>query len=208
VPAAHPRPEEVPAAPASDEDEPADDDTAGGAADSPAAEHSAATTHGPATRRRDARPSMLSRLSLAPQHQTFSGDREDDSLQLHEGVSTDTREITIVPSPLRPVGKTGPAGKAGPVEQTDTDNPAAQDKPAERPVERPASASAAGNPGLDELLGRGVPRRRLDAGRPATDHGASSRQNQDREEPERQPARPKRSSVPSWDEIVFGTRGD
>ena len=208
VPAAHPRPEEVSTAPASDEDEPADDDTAGGATDSPAAEHGAATTHGPATRRRDARPSMMSRLSLAPQHQTFPGDREDDSLELHEGVSTDTREITIVPSPLRPVGKTGPAGKAGPIEQADIDNPAAQDKPAERPVERPASASAAGNPGLDELLGRGVPRRRLDAGRPATDHGASSRQNQDREEPERQPARPKRSSVPSWDEIVFGTRGD
>ncbi|MCC2659350.1 MAG: hypothetical protein K0R37_124 [Arthrobacter sp.] len=208
VPAAHPRPEEVSAAPAPDEDEPADDDTAGDAADSPAAEHDDAPTHGPATRRRDARPSMVSRLSLAPQHQTFSGDREDDSLQLHEGVSTDTREITIVPSPLRPVGKTGPAAKAGPVEQADIDNPAAQDKPAERPVERPGSASAAGNPGLDELLGRGVPRRRLDAGRPATDHGASSRQNQDREEPERQPARPKRSSVPSWDEIVFGTRGD
>lgn len=215
VPAAHPRPEEVSAAPAPDEDEPADDDTAGDAAHSPAAEHDAATTHGPAThgaatlgpvtRRRDARPSMVSRLSLAPQHQTFSGDREDDSLQLHEGVSTDTREITIVPSPLRPVGKTGPVG---PVEKADTDNPAAQEKPAERPVERPASASAAGNPGLDELLGRGVPRRRVDAGRPATDHGASSRQNQDREEPERQPARPKRSSVPSWDEIVFGTRGD
>lgn len=206
VPAAHPRPEEVSTAPASDEDEPADDDTAGGATDSPAAEHGAATTHGPATRRRDARPSMMSRLSLAPQHQTFPGDREDDSLELHEGVSTDTREITIVPSPLRPVGSAGPAGNA------DRENPAAQDKPAERPtdrpVERPASASAAGNPGLDELLGRGVPRRRLDAGRPATDHGASPRQNQDREEPERQPARPKRSSVPSWDEIVFGTRGD
>ena len=28
------------------------------------------------------------------------------------------------------------------------------------------------------------------------------------EQPERQPAKPKRSSVPSWDEIVFGTRND
>jgi hypothetical protein len=26
--------------------------------------------------------------------------------------------------------------------------------------------------------------------------------------PERQPGRPKRSSVPSWDEIVFGTRSE
>jgi Protein of unknown function (DUF3071) len=213
VPAAHPRPEEVAAVPAPHEDEPADDEAAGDGTDSPAAEHAAAT-HGPAARRRDARPSMVSRLSLAPQHQTFSGGPEDDSLQLHEGVSTDTREITIVPSPLRPVGNAGPAGGAAsaPAGGAGTDTAGVQDKPGarptDRPVERPAGASAAGNPGLDELLGRGAPRRRLDAGRAAADQGASARQNQDREEPERQPARPKRSSVPSWDEIVFGTRGD
>ena len=223
VPAAHPRPEEIAAAPAPDEDEPAHDDAAGDGTDSPAAEHAAATD-GPATRRRDARPSIVSRLSLAPQHHRFPGGPEDDSLQLHEGVSTDTREITIVPSPLRPVGNTGPAGSTGPagtagavggadIEHTDPqDKPGARpaDRPPvdRRPVERPAGASAAGNPGLDELLGRGAPRRRLEAGRAASDQGAPGRQNQDREEPERQPARPKRSSVPSWDEIVFGTRGD
>jgi hypothetical protein len=190
VPAAHPRPEEVAAGPAPDEDDAVEDAAAAEPQESPAAEH------GPVTRRRDTRPSMLSRLSLAPQHQTISGEPEDDSLQLHEGVSTDTREITIVPSPLRPVGNAG------------TESPAVNGSPAERP----AGGTAPANAGLDELLGRGAPRRRLDAGRAATDHGTSPRQDrdrdQDRDEPERQPSRPKRSSVPSWDEIVFGTRGD
>ena len=42
---------------------------------------------------------MLSRLSLAPRH----SEDDDDRLKLHDGVSTETREITIVASPLRPV---------------------------------------------------------------------------------------------------------
>ena len=66
VPAAHPRPSEVPAASDTDAepertgtDEPAEAEPP----DSPAAEF------GQPGRRRDGRPSMLSRLSLAPQHQ-------------------------------------------------------------------------------------------------------------------------------------------
>jgi hypothetical protein len=47
----------------------------------------------------------------------------------------------------------------------------------------------------------------MDGARPQPGQGAS-RADQERDEPERQPSRPKRSSVPSWDEIVFGTRGD
>lgn len=203
VPAAHPRPAEVAAASEADTEEPEEDPAETEAPDSPAAEFS------PLMRRREGRPSMLSRLSLAPQHEESA----DDSLKLHDGVSTDTREITIVPSPLRPVGNAGREGTAG---------PAASDKPVNRPAEV-SDRPAVGNAGLDELLGRGSPRRRLDAGRAATDPGASPRQDParqdqarqdqahqapDRDEPERQPARPKRSSVPSWDEIVFGTRGD
>jgi hypothetical protein len=218
VPAAHPRPAEIPAASEPDPDEPGDASEAE-EPDSPAAEL------GPATRRRDGRPSMMSRLSLAPRPQ----EPQQDSLTLHEGVSTDTREITIVPSPLRPVGNAGqetPAASAVPARPEEPAvppalpagvpaqpaGPPAADKPAGRPAEGPARP-AAGNPGLDELLGRGTPRRRLDtgrleAGRAAADQGPSARQEQDRDEPERQPSRPKRSSVPSWDEIVFGTRGD
>jgi hypothetical protein len=188
VPAAHPRPAEVPHRSGADAEEPEPEAAETESSDSPAAQF------GPLSRRRDGRPSMLSRLSLAPQHQ----DSDEDSLKLHDGVSTDTREITIVPSPLRPAGT---AGKEGPAA------PAATDKPVNPPSDSP-DRPAAGNVGLDELLGRGTPRRRLDTGRSATDQGSTARPDQDRDEPERQPSRPKRSSVPSWDEIVFGTRGD
>ncbi|MCX6499807.1 MAG: septation protein SepH [Arthrobacter sp.] len=141
------------------------------------------------SRRRDARPSMMARLSLAPRHQESN---DDDVLKLHDGVSTETREITIAASQLRPV-RTGPTS----------------------------------SPGLDELLGGGPSRRQADS-RPdrsntdpsrtdqsSTDQsgadpsrGDAARSERELETPERQPAKPKRSSVPSWDEIVFGTRTD
>ena len=214
VPAAHPRAEEEPAGteaasldgswqsddsldpddavqqdgteqdPASEPEE--NDDTA---AEAPAEEFTLA-------RRRDGRPSMVSRLNLVPRHEE---ETEDESLKLHDGVSTHTREITIVPG--------NPAAeKHSPAKPEEPGSPAAQ---ATGPVTgRPAPA----NPGLDELLGRGNARRRMegnrmDGARPQPGQGAS-RADQDRDEPERQPSRPKRSSVPSWDEIVFGTRGD
>jgi hypothetical protein len=162
-----------------------DDDSA---AEAPAAEFTLA-------RRRDGRPSMVSRLNLVPRHE----ETEDESLKLHDGVSTHTREITIVPG--QPA-----AEKRSPASPEEPSTPAAQ---ATRPLAgRPAPAK----PGLDELLGRGNARRRMegsrmDGARPQPGQGAS-RADQERDEPERQPSRPKRSSVPSWDEIVFGTRGD
>ena len=157
VPAAHPRPSEV----ASEQDITAESPTTPDAA--PEAPSPAAHTTGP-DRNRDGRPSVLSRLNLAPR----SPDDGDDSLKLHDGVSTETREVTIVPTPLRP----GAEGS----------NP----------------QSPAGNVGLDELLGGGSRRQ------PGNAAGGS----RDTEQPERQPSKPRRSSVPSWDEIVFGTRGD
>ena len=203
VPAAHPRPSEVPAGvdtsaePEEEEPESAEAELS----DSPAAQF------GQPGRRRDARPSMLSRLSLAPQHQ----DADDDSLKLHDGVSTDTREITIVPSRLRPVTSAGKdtttASPADPMGSARPAGPVDDDAAADRPAEGPQRA-AAGNVGLDELLGRGAPRRRLEGSRTQPGQGTTPRPDQDRDEPERQPSRPKRSSVPSWDEIVFGTRGD
>ncbi|MET1064395.1 MAG: septation protein SepH [Arthrobacter sp.] len=174
VPAAHPRPSEVltevPAGPDSgrtDSDEPDNEEPATGAAvpePVEAAETEPRPVADPWERRRDGRPSIMSRLTLAPRHDE---DGTDDALKLHDGVSTETREITIAASQLRPVGQ------------------------------RPTSS-----PGLDELLGGGTSRRQLrEAQPPALD---------DREAapPERQPAKPKRSSIPSWDEIVFGARGD
>lgn len=168
VPAAHPRPGDDAT------DAPEDEGLSQGASSVPVAEEPA---------RKDGRPSMLSRLSLAPRH--VEADDDDDSLKLHNGVSTDTREITVVAGPVRPVtsltgrkpagldellgggpGSETPAPAAGRQQDTSTDETAA-DESTEPGAPQPADAPA-----------------------------------------ERQPARPKRSSIPSWDEIVFGARGD
>ena len=166
VPAAHPRPSELPAeAPAGPEPVAPGEGTATSEPKHPdAADAETRPAADPRERRRDGRPSIMSRLSLAPRH----GESPDDALKLHDGVSTDTREITIAAPPLRPAGQQG----------------------------------ATSSPGLDELLGGGTPRR----GQRGTP--AAARDDRDAEQPERQPAKPKRSSIPSWDDIVFGARGD
>jgi Protein of unknown function (DUF3071) len=115
-------------------------------------------------RRREGRASILARLALAPE----PGDAADDALKLHDGVSTETREIILAASQLRPTGQQGPFPSKG----------------------------------LDELLGGGSPRRQQ------REAAAGARADRESEQPERQPAKPKRSSIPSWDDIVFGTRGD
>ena len=166
VPAAHPRPSETPAeSPA--EPEPAGSSTGkstGGPEKPEAADTETRPAANPWERRRDGRPSIMSRLSLAPRQE----EAPDDALKLHDGVSTDTREITIVASQLRPAG-------------------------------RPATPAS---PGLDELLGGGTSRRQQ------RETPAAGREDREAEQPERQPAKPKRSSIPSWDDIVFGARGD
>ena len=168
VPAAHPRPSEVPPEPEQHEAAPSGP---GSEPDAPAAQAD------PLTRRRDARPSMLSRLSLIPLHNKDEDD-DDDVLKLHDGVSTETREVTIVASPARPSEAAPPAA------------------PAQNPAHTGASF------GLEELLGGRNQRRAHDESAPA------GRADRDADVPERQPSKPKRSSIPSWDEIVFGTRGD
>lgn len=193
VPAAHPRPSEVPPA-AEGDDDGASVESEGpapaAAGPAPAVEPHAIPGPDALSRRRDARPSMLSRLSLAPRHQDDSDGGE--ALKLHDGVSTETREITLSASQLRPV-RSGPASASG------------------------TSPGA----GLDELLGGGPSRRprndspgapsdRDTPDRDRTDPSGTgpSRPGREQETPERQPSKPKRSSVPSWDEIVFGTRSD
>jgi hypothetical protein len=176
VPAAHPRPTEVPEAIEPEQDaEPesipeavaGDDGDPGeaghGQPSVPAVEATAPTDDDAFTRRRDGRPSMLSRLTLAPRLP-----EEDDVLKLHDGVSTETREVTIAASQLRPASKSGPTA----------------------------------SPGLDELIGGGTSRRQQRESQGVARNDAGT------EQPERQPTKPKRSSVPSWDEIVFGTRND
>lgn len=166
VPAAHPRPSEVTPEPEEQEAAPAEED-----AGTPAAKGDSFI------RRRDARPSMLSRLSLIPPHR-----EDDDILRLHDGVSTETREITIVASPQNQ--------QATPAPTPTSDE------------ESPNRTST--NAGLTELLG-GNPRRSATR---HDDSAAAKNPATESDTPERQPSRPKRSSVPSWDEIVFGTRSE
>jgi hypothetical protein len=133
-------------------------------------------------------------------------------LKLHDGVSTETREITIVASQLRPVtapeeappedGGTTAVLDAGPHQDTAG---GAESSPAKdtAPVRQSGwNRESAPNVGLDELLGGASPRRKRE------DAAAGPRNERESDQPERQPSKPKRSSVPSWDEIVFGPRGD
>ncbi|BAS08572.1 uncharacterized protein Mb0907c [Arthrobacter sp. Hiyo4] len=180
VPAAHPRPSEVVPEPDSREQNYREPETREAApAESTAQDDAApAAAADPLTRKRDARPSMLSRLSLIPPHRDSE---DDDVLKLHDGVSTDTRQVTIVASPLRPAGQGAPARQL-------------RDVPRRTWAWTNCWAAAAAAPG--SLRGR---RRRRRIGQ-HHDHDA--------DQPERQPAKPKRSTVPSWDEIVFGTKRD
>jgi hypothetical protein len=175
VPAAHPRPSEVTADAPAEEPSDAAAEPESPSTEEPVAAPEAERPEAPAEadvqpgadswgRRRDGRPSIMSRLTLAPAHE----DTEDDALKLHDGVSTETREIILAASQLRPAGQQGPTPSKG----------------------------------LDELLGGGSPRRQQ------RDAAAGARADRETEQPERQPAKPKRSSIPSWDDIVFGTRGD
>jgi hypothetical protein len=205
VPAAHPRPSEITA------DVGSEPDAAGADVGKDAAKPAAHSDL--QDRKWDGRVSMLSRLSLAPRPQ----DDDEDSLKLQDGVSSETREITIVPTPLRPAaGKSGgPAttgggngssfgGSANPRPGNESGADASRD-PA--PVQRTGNAGGGTQSvGLDELLGgRGARRSAADPGAIRERDGNRER---DVDQPERQPTKPKRSSVPSWDEIVFGTRGD
>ncbi|MET1087225.1 MAG: septation protein SepH [Arthrobacter sp.] len=187
VPAAHPRPSEV-AQPAEEEADESQDD----APETPAAEASSFT------RRRDARPSMLSRLSLIPPHR----EAMEDALKLHDGVSTETREITILASPQRFSGGTQGVTSGG------TEGGTSENAGGSEAGTHEASGSSGGNSssgaGLNELLGIN-PRRPVSR---TEDSSPATGQLPETGTPERQPGRAKRSSVPSWDEIVFGTRSE
>jgi hypothetical protein len=190
VPAAHPRPSEVDAEPEAQESVQREEDS-----QAPAAKGDSFI------RRRETRPSMMSRLSLIPPHR----DPVEEALRLHDGVSTDTREITIVASPTRPAATVDPE-ESGTAAGSGASTPSGVAPVSGSPAGAgPSSGAGAGSgAGLDELLG-GSARRRATRSEDTT---PVTGQLPETDPPERQPSRPKRSSVPSWDEIVFGTRGD
>jgi hypothetical protein len=207
IPAAHPRPSEVRDA---GEGESAGDGA--GLAHAPAPEDEAVSGAGqtpqpatpeppePAPVQRGGITSLLSRLNgRAP---------EDDQghLGLRPGLSTATREITLVPTapprgdgtpePGEPEGS-APDAEDGPgrTRSPGRDEPARRTEPGVRP-EPPGSPE----PPRPSDASRSGP-----AERPAPTGSAAA------PPPDPQPrrsSRPKRSSVPSWDEIVFGTKGD
>lgn len=127
-------------------------------------------------------------LSLAPRvdEDTTPERQEDGSPQLYDGVSTETREISVFAEPTR-----RPEATAGQkTEQDDTTRPESRRK---------------GPSGKD--TGRN---RRTGGGRDAADTGKATEGSDDADTaagPERR-VKPKRSSVPSWDDIVFGRKGD
>jgi hypothetical protein len=147
--------------------------------------------------------SLLSRLN---------GRGHDDAgrLDLPPGVSTATTEMTVVPSP-RPLTRRGETrdeahddqGEEQPAPAGRSDS---QDVPTAPggPV-RPAGAHAGDRAPLEGPTGTPPPR-------PEAPKRAGTPRSEPRPEggaePPRRSSRPKRSSVPSWDEIVFGTKGD
>ncbi|WP_394252707.1 septation protein SepH [Arthrobacter pityocampae] len=101
---------------------------------------------------------------------------EDGSPRLYEGVSTDTREISVFAQPARRLQPPAGSGRGS--------------GQAPRPG-RDAPGSAGKGPGRD-----GAKDPAKEAGKDGADVAAERR------------VKPKRSSVPSWDDIVFGRKGE
>ncbi|GAB2751364.1 septation protein SepH [Sinomonas soli] len=165
--------------------------------------------------------SLLSRLNVRTVPEA------DSRLDLRPGVSTATTEMTVVPS-ARPSGDgshDGPADGAAGREDGGTAHTAPQQR------DTPQQEEGPDQPDFPQEEGPHGPDSRQDAERPHGEerphrpeglHGAGTLAREaspeDREpprpetggqgEPTRRSSRPKRSSVPSWDEIVFGTKGD
>lgn len=142
-------------------------------------------------------------LSLAP---SSKASKEPDGLpQLHDGVSTATREITIIARPQtgetraddQPTDAgTDEAGtSAGPEDSGKTDA-------SEAGVDQSGSAE----PGADASAraSESAPRPENTKADGTQQHGKSPASQPN----ERRQFKPKRSSVPSWDDILLGKKGD
>ncbi|WP_249335942.1 septation protein SepH [Sinomonas gamaensis] len=109
--------------------------------------------------------------------------REDSHLRLAPGLGSATREITIVPRPTpQPAAPT--EDRSGVTPREDAEKPTPPTAPDEAPSEAVQPDVADGSKAEQERPSLGAP------------------------EPTRRSSRPKRSSIPSWDEIVFGTKSE
>ena len=136
-----------------------------------------------------------------------------DPVTLPGGV-TQTREISVLARPFR--------RRSARTEDTDETGPAAaQDAPAANLPEAPAADSTAPEPADTQDGAESAAAARKNAGRDfpwdrlpnggrgqRLDEADNAKDAKPGEGAERRVIKPKRSSVPSWDEIVFGTKGD
>ena len=171
------------------------------------------------------------RLSLAPVT-TDESQAPDapDSLRLSDGVSPGTREISVLARPFRrrgdtagaPAAETATTGNGRTPESStreesgakaaDPQPSAVSGEEADQTAATPDAGSAVAGRSKAKPAGRKAGRTdfpwdRMNAGTPRNDvTGDAAAKGED--PADKRPIKPKRSSVPSWDEIVFGTKGD
>ncbi|KHL03184.1 hypothetical protein LK10_09840 [Sinomonas humi] len=114
--------------------------------------------------------------------------QEDPHLRLAPGLSTTTREVTIVPVP-----RTDEARKAdGGTEAPDSDHAGERGSAIEESA--PSGSEAPQSGASDQAAGKS--------------QETPSAETETIPEPARRASRSKRSSIPTWDEIVFGTKSE
>ncbi|WP_104104030.1 septation protein SepH [Arthrobacter sp. 08Y14] len=187
------------------------------------------------------------RLTLAPDVAGMDSADRPDSVRLPNGVSSETREISILARPFRrrseaaeDTGTNTPADISSARTGTGSDKfpgsakagAAGADVKAHHPdaadgadAARAAStetgnAAEAAESSKTAPAARGkktggrkggrtdFPWDRMGSASSRTDDAGSAEAGKDEDGADRRPIKPKRSSVPSWDEIVFGTKGD
>lgn len=152
-------------------------------------------------------------LSLAPappgqdDADPEDGLNDDGTPKLYDGVSTETREISIFAHPAR---RSQPAMPAQP--HTPAQPAPAQPAPGQQDADEQDRGTAQQEPAAGEGAGRQArDARKGSAKGQGKDQGKDQGKAASRDgfEPagDRRP-KPKRSSVPSWDDIVFGRKGD
>ncbi|NUP73687.1 MAG: hypothetical protein HOQ07_03415, partial [Sinomonas sp.] len=159
---------------------------------------------------RDGITSLFPRL--APNHEGEQGP-EDAHLRLAPGLSSATREITIVPGPAskEPEGRQdgdAPQATADPAGNPETParGPHHDPEPGPEPAEPNETKTPAHAPTVAPREAPASNHTEAPGQKPAPSAGRG--RDEPTPEPARRASRPKRSSIPSWDEIVFGTKSD
>ncbi|MCH6470576.1 septation protein SepH [Sinomonas terrae] len=139
-----------------------------------------------------------------PREDDPSRPQEDPHLRLASGLSTSTCEVTIVPAPRTNEPSTNePSSNEAGANVPSADGPV-EDGPVEDGPETDESAAHATDHPSGGTEQAGGPER--------TESGKASETPSDETEsipePARRASRSKRSSIPTWDEIVFGTKSE